>query len=142
MAERLTLKEEKYVQGVAIKGLSQREAFKAAYDCKNMKDETIDKRASELLKKGKVRGRYDELMAKVIGRSEEKALLTAEKTFARIAELAYMPLDHPLVQEGIVKVSDINKATEQAGKILKVFTDKVKLDITPIVIGGEDELED
>ena len=38
----LTAKQEKFVQEL-IKGKSQREAYKEAFNCKNMKDETIDK---------------------------------------------------------------------------------------------------
>ena len=44
-----------------IEGYSQREAYKFAYEADNMKDETIDKRASELFSKGEIKGRYEEL---------------------------------------------------------------------------------
>lgn len=64
----LTQKQEKYVQGL-IAGMSQREAYRAAYDAQGMKDSTIDKRASELMQHGEVAGRYEELRRA----SEEKA---------------------------------------------------------------------
>ena len=56
----LTTKQEIFVQRF-IEGNSQREAYKFAYEADNMKDETIDKRASELFSKGDIKGRYEEL---------------------------------------------------------------------------------
>lgn len=57
----LTTKQEIFVQRL-IEGNSQREAYRFAYNAKNMKDETIDKRASELFSKGEIKGRYQELL--------------------------------------------------------------------------------
>lgn len=70
----LTAKQEKYVQGL-ISGLSQREAYKRAYDTTNWKDESIDQKASVLLKNVKVRSRYEQLMDE----HKDKALWTREK---------------------------------------------------------------
>ncbi|MFL8888678.1 terminase small subunit [Helcococcus kunzii] len=61
----LTPKKEKFVQGL-IQGLSQRQAYKQAYNTKNMKYETIDSRASKLLKEYKVSTRYNELMKTLV----------------------------------------------------------------------------
>lgn len=60
----LTPKQENYVRNL-VKGMSQREAYKKSYDAKNMKDETIDKKASELFKQEKIRGRYEELQKQI-----------------------------------------------------------------------------
>ena len=70
----LTPKQEKFVQAL-IAGKSQREAYKQAYNAANMKDETIDKRASELFSKGAVKGRYQELLEEL----RKKALYTREE---------------------------------------------------------------
>ena len=70
----LTPKQEKFVQAL-VAGKSQREAYKAAYNATNMKDETIDRKACELLKNGKVTARYDELMEE----HKNKALYTREE---------------------------------------------------------------
>ena len=40
------------------------------------------------------------------------------------------------------KLSDANKAAELIGKRYGLFKDNVKLDVTPVVIGGDDGLED
>ena len=70
----LTIKQEIFVQRL-IEGNSQREAYKFAYDAENMKDETIDKRASELFSKGEIKGRYKELL----NEHKQKALYTREE---------------------------------------------------------------
>ncbi|NCB65115.1 MAG: hypothetical protein EOM48_02955 [Bacilli bacterium] len=69
----LTAKQEKYVQGL-VAGLSQRQAYKEAYNTGSMKDETIDNKASKLFKENEVRARYNEL----IKQHNEKALWTRE----------------------------------------------------------------
>ena len=70
----LTVKQEIFVQRL-IEGYSQREAYKFAYDCDNMKDETIDTRASRLLKECKVGARYEELKNEL----KQKMFYTVEK---------------------------------------------------------------
>lgn len=59
--DKLTPKQEMFVQGI-ITGLSQRQAYRKAYKAEKMSDETVDSRASELLKNGKVTVRYRELL--------------------------------------------------------------------------------
>lgn len=60
----LTAKQEKFVREL-IKGKSQRVAYRAAYPkSKTWKDATVDKRASEMFKKGEIQGRYNELQKK------------------------------------------------------------------------------
>ena len=57
----LTTKQELFIQGL-IKGYSQREAYKMAYEADNMKNESIDVKASNLFKQDKIRLRYEELI--------------------------------------------------------------------------------
>lgn len=87
MNKQLTPKQEKFVQEL-IKGKSQREAYKTAYNAKNMTDNSIDVNASKLLKNTKVALRYKELKSKVIERAEEKAIITAEEIIKEIANIA------------------------------------------------------
>lgn len=58
---KLTAKQEKFVLNV-VSGMSQRAAYRDAYPNSKMKDSVVDVKASELLKSGKVKVRYDELM--------------------------------------------------------------------------------
>lgn len=69
----LTPKQEKFVQAL-ISGMSQREAYKEAYNAANMKDATIDNKASLLFAKGEIRKRYEEL----VNENKQKALYTLE----------------------------------------------------------------
>ena len=59
--ENLTPKQEKFVMAL-ISGMSQRQAYKFAYDCKKMKDTSIDVSACELFKKDKIQLRYNQLI--------------------------------------------------------------------------------
>lgn len=58
---KLTTKQENFVQGL-VAGLSQRDAYKQAYKTDRMKDSTINVKASELAKDGKIAVRYRELL--------------------------------------------------------------------------------
>ena len=69
----LTAKQEKFCQGIAD-GLTQADAYRAAYGAGSMKAETIYSRASELMADGKVTARVGELRGKLA----TKALWTRE----------------------------------------------------------------
>ena len=83
----LTKKQEKFVSEL-IKGKSQREAYKKAYDASRMKDTTIDSKASILFKDEKVRARFDELKGKVVARAEEKTIMSALEVLKEIESIA------------------------------------------------------
>jgi len=87
VARKLTLKQEKFVQEL-IKGKSQRNAYKAAYNAKRMSNNSIDREASILLKNPKVSQRYNELKSKVIKKAEDKAIITAEEIIKEITSIA------------------------------------------------------
>lgn len=87
MPNNLTPKQEKFVQEL-VKGKSQREAYKKAYNASKMADSVIDVKASELFKNGKVAVRFNELRGKVVKRAEEKAIITAEEVIREIASIA------------------------------------------------------
>ncbi|MBP3930229.1 MAG: HNH endonuclease [Peptostreptococcaceae bacterium] len=59
--ENLTPKQEKFIMAL-INGMSQRQAYKFAYNAENMKNHTIDKRACELFKKDNVQAKYKQLI--------------------------------------------------------------------------------
>ena len=74
MANKLTSKQELFVQGL-VSGLSQRKAYiNAGYSTKNKTDGYIDKEASLLFKNRKVFERYNEIMEE----HKDKALWTRE----------------------------------------------------------------
>ncbi|WKY44177.1 terminase small subunit [Eubacteriaceae bacterium ES2] len=105
MANGLTQKQEKFVQEL-IKGKSQRQAYKAAYNAKRMADNTIDSHASRLFAKDKIRARYYEIRDKVVKRAEEKAIVTAEKIIEEISEIAFDDISNYLEYKTIETVVD------------------------------------
>ena len=88
----LTTKQELFLQGL-IKGYSQREAYKMAYEADNMKNESIDVKASNLFKQDKIRLRYEELIKEYKenalwnrSKAEEKLLWLLDKSQESIQE--------------------------------------------------------
>ena len=70
----LTIKQEIFIQRL-IEGYSQREAYKFAYNCENMKTATIDNHAYKLMQNNEITTRYEELLNEL----KEKAFYTVEK---------------------------------------------------------------
>lgn len=89
MSDRLTPKQEKFVNAL-VSGMSQREAYMSAYNAQRMKPDTIDKRACELLKNGKIAGRFDQLTAE----AAEAAGWTRERAIRDLLEVRDIALGH------------------------------------------------
>lgn len=92
---KLTGKQEKFVQGVA-EGLSQADAYRAAYNAERMKPATIQNKAHELMKKGEIAARVNELKAETLKRHAItvddliKELEEARKVAQKTAQAAAM----------------------------------------------------
>lgn len=82
---KLTPKQERFVQRI-VSGLSQRDAYKQAYNCGNMQDATIDSRASKLFKEYKISTRYNEIM----DAHKKKALWDREKAVIDSRPLSFI----------------------------------------------------
>lgn len=67
----LNVKQEKFIQNI-VKGMSQRQAYKDAYQV-NYSEKSIDEKACTLFNSEKVQERYKELMKA----TEDKAIMTA-----------------------------------------------------------------
>ena len=66
---KLTPKQEKFIMAL-INGMSQRQAYKMAYEADNMKNETIDSKASMLFKQENIQLVYSQLI-----REKQKAII-------------------------------------------------------------------
>ena len=84
MADNLTIKQEKFCQGL-FSGLTQREAYKQAYNCENMKDATIDRNAHELANGNKAATRLAFLRDELKGRN----MVTVERVLKEYAKIAF-----------------------------------------------------
>lgn len=78
----LTAKQEAFVQNI-LQGMSQADAYRSAYDAKNMSDKTIHERASVLASQDKVKTRLKELRDKL---ANEK-IMTAQERLQWLTEL-------------------------------------------------------
>lgn len=79
---KLTPKQEKFAQGVAS-GMTQADAYRAAYDCSRMKAATIQRNASAMMRDNKISARIAELQKPVV----EAVRLTLEEHLAELKAL-------------------------------------------------------
>lgn len=127
----LTSKEEAFALELS-NGKSQRQAYRAAYNAKNMKDSTVDEKASRLLAKDKVRARYDELRGKVVAAAEEKGVASAVQVLEELTRIALGTKGFPsYTADGgeVEKKPNLSarlKALELLGKNWALFTDKTE----------------
>ena len=80
----LTEKQEKFCQAI-VSGMSQSDAYRAAYACKNATDASVNQMASKLAANIKVISRVDILRAPVVQKLQyglEQAMLEAADAFA------------------------------------------------------------
>lgn len=79
----MTPKQEKFCQAI-VSGMTQADAYRAAYNAKGMKPATIQSKACILMADGKVRARVDELRKPVIEKLQygiEQAMSEAAEAF-------------------------------------------------------------
>lgn len=117
----LTAKQEKFVREL-VKGKSQREAYKAAYNASNMKDTTIDKKASLLFNQGAIRGRYDELQRKV----ENKVTYDAAEVKNLIIDTMMSIVKADVMNDEVDGRAVKNKHWDRNGKVVYDHYDKVE----------------
>ena len=96
----LTIKQEKFCQGL-FAGLTQREAYKQAYNCKNMTDKSIDENACKLANTTKIASRLAFLIDELKGRN----MVTVERVIAEYAKIAFTDIKD-FVSFGTVKVKE------------------------------------
>ena len=78
----LTPKQERFIQNI-VSGMSQRQAYKDAYDAENMTDESIDVEACRLFNNPNVSLRYKELLEEI----KDAAIMTATERMIWLSEV-------------------------------------------------------
>ena len=120
----LTPKQERFIQNI-VSGMSQRQAYKEAYNAENMLDETIDAEACKLFNDHKVSTRYRELMNKL----EDEAIMTAIEKRRMLREMATNCNN---------SITDRIKAIDTDNKMAGEYITKVEADVnTDITINIE-----
>lgn len=87
MKGELTEKQKEFARGV-FEGLSQRDAYKRAYDCTSKKDKTVDELASRLARNAKVKGYLAELNKEV----ERSAVLSKQERMEWLSDVVRTPI--------------------------------------------------
>ena len=147
----LTLKQERFVQEL-VKGKSQREAYKLSYDASRMKDATIDKRASELFRKGEIKGRYDELTKASRSKTSDDAESIRAfimETYKKIASGEMCDTTTEYDKDGnvirvrkTIKQSDVITATDKLAAYYGVAPEEKETNEIQVVLKGLEEYAD
>ena len=137
MSKGLTPKREKFCQEMAKLG-NQRQAYKKAYNCKNMKNETIDNNAYMLMQNSEVRARLKELSEKtktknIADAQEIQEFLTKIMRGQEVEQVPMMSDDGLVIAEKTVTPKDRLKAGETLAKMTGCFDIKVKVENVPII---------
>ena len=138
----LTAKQEKFVQGL-VKGLSQRQAYKEAYDAENMQDNSIDTEAWKLAQNPEISQRYQEIMSKL----EDEAIMTAKQRMIWLSDVVRGNIKHISYggngeeYENEAYIGDKIKAVDTLNKMSGEYTTKIEgsLDVMTINISLDDE---
>nr|DAX29175.1 MAG TPA: Terminase small subunit [Caudoviricetes sp.] len=141
---KLTIKQEMFVQGV-VAGLSQRQAYRQAYNAEKMSDETVDSKASNLFKDGKIRVRYRELLKQF----SNMALWSREQAFNEYEWLknkAKVSIEKEGVRQANSNafLASLEGMNNMSFNDLELADKKLKLEIEKLQsqIGGDSEQDD
>lgn len=146
--DNLTERQKIFARGI-FEGLTQREAYKKAYNCKGKKDDTIDSLASRLLSNVKVKKFLDELNKEV----NKSAILTKEERMIYLSRIVTTPIsdvspDSDLCQEydretRKVKMPSKIQAVQELNKMDGAYTpEQVELtgkDGSPLIVQRSEE---
>ena len=124
MADKLTVKQEKFVQGL-FAGLSQREAYKqAGYSCDKMTDKSIDELACKLDKNTKIASRLDELKNEF----KERNFVSVERTLQEYGRLGYFDprklFNNDGSPKGIHELDDDTAAVLAGLEVMEIYEGK------------------
>lgn len=111
----LTPKQEQFVQNM-VKGMSQADAYRAAYSAKKMSDKTIHEAASRLVADSKISARLSELR----GQLTKETIMTAQRRLEWLTEV-------------INGENDLNaklKAVDIMNKMQGEYVQKVEANVT------------
>lgn len=110
MKDELTIKQEKYAQGL-FAGLTQREAYKRAYNCTNMGDKTIDAESCRMAGNYKMTARIEALKEKFTIRN----MVTIERVLQEYAKLGFFDPRKLFNDDGSpVEIKDLDDSTAMA----------------------------
>lgn len=107
----LTPKQETFVQGI-IKGLSQADAYRSAYNCKNMSDNSVYVNASKLMSDTKIALRIKELREEL----SKESIMSAQERLEWLTDI---------VQDDITNIDGKLRALDIMNKMTGEYTTKI-----------------
>ena len=119
--DKLTLKQEKFVQEYLSNGGNATQAYKVAYDGNKNSDKTNNENASRMLANSKIKARLNVYQEEV----KERVLYTAEQSFDKLNELLALALC-PEGENGRINLQAALKAEELKGKLTHLYVDRVE----------------
>ena len=125
----LNSKQEKFINNI-VSGMSQRQAYKDAYNAKYA-DDAIDNKASKLFNKDEVQTRYKELMDKL----EDEAIMSAKERMRWLSDVVKGKVKHTSYDnngeayENEAYISDKLKAIDTLNKMSGEYTTKLEADV-------------
>lgn len=129
MSDKLNVKQEKFIQGI-INGLSQRQAYKEAYEA-TYADKDIDSKASNLFNSDKVQTRYKELLDEL----QDKSIMTAKERMKWLSDVVKGNIKHISYggngeeYENEAYISDKLKAIDTLNKMSGEYTTKIDANV-------------
>ena len=85
---KLTAKQERFCELVALEGMTQADAYRQAYDCSKWTDKSVWEKASSLASDVKVKTRIEALKAEIAAKTVEKELWSRVDSIAVLKEIA------------------------------------------------------
>lgn len=133
----LTPKREKFCLEMAKLG-NQRQAYIKAFNCNNMKPDTIDNNAYKLMQLNEIKTRLkelsDEIKNEAIADAQEiQETLTKLLRGQEVEQVPMMSEQGLVMAEKIVTPKDRIKAGETLAKMRGYFDLKIKIENTPII---------
>jgi phage terminase small subunit len=116
----LTAKQEQFAQNI-IKGMTQADAYRSAYNTNRMADKTIHENASRLANDSKVKARISELRGQIAAEN----IMTAQKRLEWLTELV-------MSDEGAY-TGDKLKAIDIMNKMTGEYVQRVEAEVTNAV---------
>jgi len=116
-----------------IKGMSQRQAYRAAYQAGKMTDKSVDEAASHLLKNSKVSARLAELQSAVREQGEREAIATALEVLEELSNIGLGRRQYPTVDQfgkehmSPVPMANRVRALETLAKYHGLLTERLNL---------------
>jgi phage terminase small subunit len=120
----LTAKQEQFAQNI-IKGMTQADAYRSAYNTNRMADKTIHENASRLANDSKVKARINELR----GQISTENIMTAQKRLEWLTELV-MSNEEAYTGDKLKAIDIMNKMTgEYVQRVEAEVTNAVNINI-------------